>query len=167
MKKRTLIVLMIMALITSLCFTACGKKAQTLEQYCKDNPEVQESIDKAMTDSSVLVEIKGNDIVYTFDLSSMDGYTEELAKSDAIISALEEALGAASGTFGGISKSIEDTTEIKGINTVVNYNWGDEVLVTKTFTSADAAAAGADADDAEDAAEEAEDAAEDAAEGDD
>lgn len=139
MKKRTLIVLMIMAVITALCFTACGsKETMTLEKYLQDNPDVQESIDSAMTDSNVAVVIKENDISYNFDLSKMDEYTEELAKSDAIISALDDALAAAGGTFGGICKSIEESTEISGITTTVNYTWEDEVLVTKTFTSADA-----------------------------
>ena len=140
MKKRTLIVLLIMAVITALCFTGCGKKEpMTLEKYVKDNPDVQESIDSAMNDSNELVEIKENDISYTFDLSKMEGYTEELAKSDEIISALDQALGAAGNTFGGICKSLEESTEITGITTTVNYTWADEVLVTKTFTSADAA----------------------------
>ena len=139
MKKRTLIVLMIMAVITAFCFTACSKEPMTLEKYVKDNPDVQESIDSAMNDSNVLVEIKENDISYTFDLSKMEGYTEELAKSDEIVSALEQALGAAGATFGGICKSLEESTEITGITTTVNYTWADEVLVTKTFTSADAA----------------------------
>ena len=139
MKKRTLIVLMIMAVISALCFTACGsKETMTLEKYVQDNPDVQESIDSAMTDSNVAVVIKENDISYNFDLSKMDGYTEELAKSDAIISALDDALAAAGGTFGGICKSLEESTEISGITTTVNYSWEDEVLVTKTFTSADA-----------------------------
>lgn len=141
MKKRTLIVFMIMTLLTVLCFAGCSKEPMTLEKYAKDNPEIQESIDSAMSDSNVLVEIKENDISYTFDLSKMEGYTEELAKSDSIISALDEALGAAGGTFGGICKSIEDETEISGISTTVNYTWEDEVLVTKSFTSADADAA--------------------------
>ena len=139
MKKRTLIVLMIMAVITALCFTACSsKETMTLEKYVQDNPDVQESIDSAMADSNVAVVIKENDISYNFDLSKMDGYTEELAKSDAIISALDDALAAAGGTFGGICKSLEESTEISGITTTVNYSWEDEVLVTKTFTSADA-----------------------------
>ena len=139
MKKRTLIVLTIMAVITALCFTACGsKETMTLEKYVQDNPDVQESIDSAMADSNVAVVIKENDISYNFDLSKMDGYTEELAKSDAIISALDDALAAAGGTFGGICKSLEESTEISGITTTVNYSWEDEVLVTKTFTSADA-----------------------------
>jgi len=141
MKKRTLIVFLVMAVISALCFTACGgKETMTLEKYVKDNPDIQESIDSAMTDSNVLVEITGNDISYTFDLSKMDGYTEELAKSDAIVKALDEALGAAGGTFGGIAKSIEEQTKISGITTTVTYTWGDEQLVTKTFSSADAAA---------------------------
>ena len=130
---------MIMAVITALCFTACGsKETMTLEKYVQDNPDVQESIDSAMADSNVAVVIKENDISYNFDLSKMDGYTEELAKSDAIISALDDALAAAGGTFGGICKSLEESTEISGITTTVNYSWEDEVLVTKTFTSADA-----------------------------
>lgn len=139
MKKRTFIVLMIMALITALCFTACGSKEEmTLEKFCADNPEVQESIDQAMADSNVLVEIKENAIIYTFDLSKMDGYTEEIAKSDVVKENLTTALDAAAGTFGNISKSVEESTEIQGISTVVNYNWIDENIVTRTFTSADA-----------------------------
>lgn len=162
MKKRTFIVLMIMALIASLCFTACGKKggkAETLESYCKDNPEVQSQIDQAMADSNVKVEIKDNEIIYTFDLSTMEGFTEEAAKSDAVKSALENALTQAGGTFGNISKNIEESTEITGVTTTVNYTWGDEVLVTKSFTSADAAETPeAPADAAKDATEAAEDA---------
>ncbi len=138
MKRKSLVLFLIMAVLTVMCFSACGKKEVTLETYCQDNPEVQESIDKAMNDSNVLVEIKGNDIIYTFDLAKMEGYNEELAKSDEITKALEDALGQASSTFGNISKSIEESTEIQGVSTVVKYTWGDEVLVTKTFTSADA-----------------------------
>lgn len=147
MKKRTLIVFLVMAVISALCFTACGKEEMTLEKYVKDNPDIQESIDSAMNDSNVVVAITGNDISYTFDLSKMDGYTEELAKSDEIVKALDEALGAAGGTFGGIAKSLEEQTKITGITTTVTYTWGDEQLVTKTFSSADADAdAGADAE---------------------
>jgi hypothetical protein len=165
MKKRTFVVLMIMVLITALCFTACGKKggkAETLESYCKDNPEVQDQIDQAMADSNVKVEIKDNDIVYTFDLSTMEGFTEEAAKGDSVKSALDNALVAAAGTFGNISKNIEESTKIEGVTTTVNYTWGDEVLVTRSFTSADAVEA---TEPPAEAADEATDAAEDAAEG--
>ncbi|MBQ6150642.1 MAG: DUF4854 domain-containing protein [Mogibacterium sp.] len=163
MKKKSLLALvMIIAVFSAMFFASCGKKEQTLEEYCADNPEIQKSIDEAMSGKNVLVEIKGNDIVYSFDLSKADGYTEEIAKSDEINEALTNALTQAGPTFGGIAKSLEESTKVSGINVTVNYQWGDEVLVTKTFTSADADAA--PAEDTKDAAEEAEDAAEDAAE---
>lgn len=174
MKKRSIIALFLtLVLGMSMFMTSCGgggaaeEEPMTLEQYVKDDAEVQSAIDSAMSDSNVLVEIKENAIIYTFDLSTMDGYTEELAKSDEIKAALDSALASAGTTFGGIAKSIEDASGIAGITTVVNYTWGDEVVVSKTFTSADAAAAEAAepaAEETEEGAEETEDAAEDATE---
>ena len=138
MKKRTLILFLMITVLSVMCFSACGKETMTLEKYVADHPEMQTSIDDAMAGSNVVVEIKENDIIYSFDLSTMDGYTEELAKDEKVITAITDALAAAGGTFGNISKTVEDSTEIKGITTTVNYMWKDEVLVTQTFTSADA-----------------------------
>ena len=147
MKKRGIIAL-ILTLVLGMCMfmTACGgggaaeEEPMTLEKYVQGDSSVQESIDQAMNDSNVLVEIKENSIIYTFDLSTMEGYTEELAKSEEIQAALQSALDAAGGTFGGIAKSIEDASGIAGISTVVTYTWNGEPLVSKTFTSADAPA---------------------------
>ena len=147
MKKKVLLVLLAMLVGMTMIMTACGggggaaeEEPMTLEKYVQGDSSVEEAIDSAMNDSNVLVEIKENSIIYTFDLSSMEGYTEELAKSEEIQAALQSALDAAGGTFGGIAKSIEEASGIAGISTVVNYTWGDEVVVTKTFTSADAPA---------------------------
>ena len=144
MKKKVLLVLLAMLVGMTMIMTACGggggtaDEPMTLEKYVAGDPEVEQSIEQAMTDSNVLVEIKENAIVYTFDLSTMEGYTEELAKSAEIQAALQSALDSAGATFGGIAKSIEEASQIEGITCVVNYTWGDEVVVTKTFTSADA-----------------------------
>ena len=151
MKKRILLVLLAMLVGMTMIMTSCfsnnininggaDEEPMTLEKYVKDDAEVQNAIDSAMNDSNVLVEIKENAIIYTFDLSTMEGYTEELAHSEEIQAALQSALDSAGGTFGGIAKSIEDASGITGITTVVNYTWGDEVVVSKTFTSADAPA---------------------------
>ena len=146
MKRKVLFALLAMLVGMTMIMASCGgggssqKEPMTLEKYVKDDPQVQEAIDGAMKDSNVLVEIKENAIIYTFDLSTMDGYTEELAKSEEIQAALQSALDSAGGTFGGIAKSIEDASGIEGITTVVNYTWGDELIVTKTFTPADASA---------------------------
>lgn len=139
MKKRLFTaILAIITVLAVVCLSACGKEAMTLEKYVKDNPEVQKSIESAMGDSNVLVEVKENEIIYMFDLSSMDQFTEETAKSEAVVQALESGLESAAPTFGKVSKDLEGSTEIQGITTTVNYTWGSEVLVTRTFSSADA-----------------------------
>ena len=146
MKKKILFVLLAMLVGMTMLMTACGggsgaeEEPMTLEKYVQGDAEVQQSIDQAMADSNVLVEIKENSIIYSFDLATMDGYTEELVHTAEIKDALQSALDSAGSTFGGIAKSIEDASGIAGITTVVNYNWGDELIVTKTFTSADAPA---------------------------
>lgn len=154
MKKKVLLVLLAMLVGMTMLMTSCvnniinnsngggaaEEEPMTLEKYVQGDAEVQDAIDSAMNDSNVLVEIKENSIIYSFDLSTMEGYTEELAHSEEIQTALQSALDSAGGTFGGIAKSIEDASGIAGITTVVNYTWGDEVVVSKTFTSADAPA---------------------------
>ena len=140
MKKRTLIVFLILAVITAFCFTACGsKEPMTLEKYVGENPEVQGSIESASAGSNVEVLVKDNEILYNFDLSTTEGYTEEIAKSEELAASLEQALSSAGATFGGISKTLEESSGIKGITTTVNYMWKDEVIYSKSFTSADAA----------------------------
>ena len=83
-------------------------------------------------------QIEGNEITYIFDLSKMDGYSEDIVKDEEVISSLETSLISSAPTFGGISKQLEEQTKVKGITTTVNYTWEDEVLITKSFTSADA-----------------------------
>lgn len=134
---------MAMLLGMTMIMTACGggsaDEPMTLEKYAAGDADIQKTIESAMADSNVLVEIKENSITYSFDLSTMEGYTEDLAKSEVIQATLESALDSAGPTFGGIAKSIEETTEITGISTVVSYTWGDELIVSRSFTSADAA----------------------------
>lgn len=147
MKKKVLLILLAMLVGMTMIMTACGgsggaaeEEPMTLEKYVQGDAQVEQSIESAMNDSNVLVEIKENSIIYTFDLSTMDGYTEEIAKTEEVKAALQSALDSAGATFGGIAKSIEDASGLTGITTVVNYTWGDELVVTKTYTSADAPA---------------------------
>ena len=107
--------------------------------FVANNTEMQESINAAMEGSDVLVEVKDNEVIYTYDLSKMDGYTEELIKDEAVIASLDSTLTSIAPTFGGISKTLEEKTKIKGITTTVKYTWGDEEIITKSFNSADAA----------------------------
>ena len=129
--------MLILADFSTMILTACGG-SKSLEQYVADNPEMQESIDSAKEGSNVEIKIEGNEITYIFDLSKMDGYSEDIVKDEEVISSLETSLISSGPTFGGISKQLEEQTKVKGITTTVNYTWEDEVLITKSFTSADA-----------------------------
>ena len=174
MKKRTFIVLMIMAVVAAMCFTACGKKAPTtLESYVNDHPEVKEEIDEKLgTDElkGVTVDFSGNEMTYTYDISGMDNITEELAKSDTLKESLDAGLDQQSSTFVQLASTLknsvkEDGVELETVKVTVVYTYEDYQITSRTFEADDSAAsAGEDAEDeAEDAAEEA---AEDAVEGD-
>ena len=148
MKKKSIFVLLLVMILASFpVLTGCGKSGdsggstdgpETLEQYAVNNPAVQQSIDNATADSDVEVGIKGNDVTYSFELSKMEGYTEDVAKDPAVIESLQTALDNAGPTFGGIAKTLENVTGISGIHVVVNYTYNDETLATQTFDSSQA-----------------------------
>ena len=153
MKKKTIFVLLlILAMTASVFTTACSKSSsksksggnaaetRTLEQYAVKNPDVQKSINEATSESDVEVEIRGNDVIYSFELSKMEGYTEDVAKDPSVVESLQKALDNAGHTFGGIARTLEKATDIKGIRVVVNYTYDGEELATQTFDSSDAAA---------------------------
>lgn len=138
MKKKSIITLIIgLTLVMVMFLTSCGNKApQTMEDYVSSNEEVQQQIQEAADASGLAVEIKGNDVIYTYDLSTFEGMNEELAKSDTMKSNLESALDAASPTFENLCSQLEEESEIQGVQIIVNYTFGDEVVVTKSFTAA-------------------------------
>jgi len=138
MKKKSIITLIIgLTLVMVMFLTSCGNKApQTMEDYVSSNEEVQQQIQDAADASGLAVEIKGNDVIYTYDLSTFEGMNEELAKSDTMKSNLESALDAASPTFENLCSQLEEESEIQGVQIIVNYTFGDEVVVTKSFTAA-------------------------------
>lgn len=150
MKKKSLFVMMLIAVMAaSLFMTSCSKlskggeesgEPQTLEEYAVNNPEVQKSIDEAMADSDVEVSIKENEVVYSFELSKMEGYTDDVAKDPTVIENLQKALDNAGPTFGGIAKTLESATGLSGIQVVVIYTYDGETIATQTFDSSDAAA---------------------------
>ena len=166
MKKNKLsVILLALAIAAAMITTGCGRSGggsessepKTLETYAAEHSDIQKEIDEAVANSNtsgVKVQIEGNDIVYYFDLSQMEGYTEEIAKSETVLDALEKSLETEAATFGGIAQNMETVTGLSGIKTVVNYNWGDEVLVTKTFTDKDAVTAEAESEDKDSSSEE-------------
>ena len=136
--KRFFVTLLTIVMACSLMLTACGsKEPATLEESIAKDTEVQEEFNEVVAsaeEQGVKVEVKGNEIVYTFDITGMDGLTEELATSDELKTTLTEAMNAQADTFKDIAANLSEETGISGISVVVNYMYGDEMIATGTFT---------------------------------
>ena len=162
MKKKVLIVLLAVLLGMTMILTACKgsgsdtasesdassensetteavEKPMTFEDYVAGDPEVQEAIANSMSNNNYLIDIVDNSIIYTIDLANIEGYTEENVRSEEIVEGLHDSLDENAGKYGDLAKGEEYSSGVSGITVVVNYTWGDEIIVTKTFTSADAA----------------------------
>lgn len=166
MKKNTvLILLLILTLCATMFMTACGGSSSSepasstdtaseeeveeeaeepagpanLEEYMLANPDVVASIEEGIDSSSMTVTYEGNSIIYTYDFSiESSGLTKENFMDDAVKDSLNTALDEAKAEYGGYCKDMESSTGYSPITIVVNYTWEDEVIVTKTYTTADA-----------------------------
>lgn len=148
MKRKNIIALIIgITMIMTMFLASCSSTPKSLEEYISNDQEAMDQINDTATQAGLDVSISGNDVVYTYDLKNFDGMTEDLAKNDTMVASLESALDSAGSTFVGLCQQLEEETKIEGIQIIVNYTYDGETLVTKTFTSADAA------DDAEGSAE--------------
>ena len=135
MKKKGLIALLIsLVMMLSVFTTACGGP-KTIEEYVKNDKEAQEQLDKVAENQGLAVEITGNDVIYTYDISSIDGVTEEVGTSDLMKDQLASALDGVSDQFVGLCKQLEEESKITGVQIIINYTYGDTVLVNKTFNS--------------------------------
>ena len=115
-------------------FTSCSKP-KTIEEYVKNDADAMEEVQSAADSAGLEVSFSGNDVIYTYDLSSLDGVTEDVIKSDLMIEQLTSALESTSDTFAGLCKELEEQSKIEGVQIVVNYTYGEETIVTKTFNS--------------------------------
>ena len=137
--KRKSMVAMLLAFVMSfsLLATACSSP-KTIEEYIAKDKEAAEQVQKAADTAGLTVDFSGNDVVYTYDLASIDNVTEDVIKSDMMKEQLASALDSTTDTFVGLCKQLEEESKIEGIQIIVNYTYGDEVIVTKTFNSSGA-----------------------------
>ena len=138
MKRKSIVAMLLAFIMTfSLMATACGSP-KTIEEYINKDKDAAEQVQKAADTAGLTVNFKGNDVVYTYDLSSINNVTEEVIKSDMMKEQLASALDSTADTFVGLCKQLEEESKIEGIQIIVNYTYGDEVIVTKTFNSSGA-----------------------------
>ena len=135
MKRKSIVAMLLAFVMTfSLMATACGSP-KTIEEYINKDKDAAEQVQKAADTAGLTVNFKENDVVYTYDLSSINNVTEEVIKSDMMKEQLASALDSTADTFVGLCKQLEEESKIEGIQIIVNYTYGDEVIVTKTFNS--------------------------------
>jgi hypothetical protein len=135
MKRKSMVALLLAFVMSfSLMATACSSP-KTIEEYINKDKEAAEQVQKAADNAGLTVDFSGNDVVYTYDLSSINNVTEDVIKSDMMKEQLASALDSTSDTFVGLCKQLEEESKISGIQIVVNYTYGDEVIITKTFNS--------------------------------
>lgn len=123
-------------LLLALLLSACVSKPESLEELISSNEEIEAQVQEAAQDAGMTVEITGNVVTYSYDLSSIEGATEEALKDEEMIKTLQSALDSQKSVFTEMCKKLEEESEISGISATVNYTYGDEVLATQTFTSA-------------------------------
>lgn len=146
MKKKSLLALvLVFSLILGLALTACGRSSggsggtKTLESVVASDSDLREGIEEAAAKEKGLeIKIEGNELIYVYDLLAIEGADEKDLKNDAVKAALEAGLDEQKSVFGGISKTLEDETKISGIKVTVTYTVAGEVIVSKTYTAADA-----------------------------
>lgn len=153
----------LMAMLTLAMFSGCGKKdeqpadtqdtavvqedttstsenstptssSETLEGFLQKNPTTMEQV-KNSGDEHMTVDVKENTIIYVYDLSTMDGVTEEAALSNDMKEKLDSALDQYSSTFSGLCDTLESATDIHGIKILVKYTYGSEVISEKEFAA--------------------------------
>lgn len=166
-KKSFAVLLMIVALISAMFMTACGgskteesKEPPTLESFMNENPDVLKQIEDSMASGEtegVKISVSGNDLIYSYDIAGIQDVTEEFAKSEATKESLTQALEDQGENFRQVASSIETIlneagVEISGVQVVVNYTYGDDVIATGTFKP-DPAAEAAPAEGEEESAE--------------
>ncbi|MBQ6455996.1 MAG: DUF4854 domain-containing protein [Mogibacterium sp.] len=139
MKRKGLIALLLsFVMMMSVMASACSSTPKTIEEYINNDKDAMAEVQKAADASGLTVDFKGNDVIYTYDLSGIDGVTEENIKSDVMVENLSNALAGQGETFASLCKQLEEESKIEGVQIVVNYTYGDEVIVTKTFNSSGA-----------------------------
>ena len=134
---RLLKTLLAAAMIVMMLLTACGSKTEsTLESVAGDDPEIQTEIENSIDSDlkeGLSVEIQGNDIVYNYDLTAIEDFTDEDAKDESVKAALEAGMEEHAEEFKKVATDMTANTKVEGIRVIVNYNYGDEVIATSTF----------------------------------
>ena len=138
--RRLLIVTMLIIAAFSVLMASCAEPEPaapaTFESFIESNPDIRSSIDEsamAGKDSAISYEISGNDIIYEFDLATMEDMTEEAVKSEIVSGSLEAGLKDQDEYFRELVNSLARLSKIDGIRVIVNYVFEGETILSETY----------------------------------
>ncbi len=136
MKQRYRFSLLILLLISSLLVSSCEpKKApSTLEEFVSAE-EVAAELQEDADSPGNTISISGNDIVYSYDMSKIKNFKEDVLESEQFIESLTADLESQAGIYSNTCRSLEEKTGLTGITLTVEYKNGDDVIISQTFTS--------------------------------
>lgn len=136
MKRRAFLSIIIsFVMIFSVFAASCNSAPKTIEEYVQKNSESMEEVQKAADTAGLSVEFSGNDVIYKYDMSQIDGITEDVIKSDIMIEQLTSALDSSADTFVGLCKQLEEESKIEGVQIVIIYTFGEDEIIKKTYNS--------------------------------
>ena len=108
-KKATTVFISVLT-VTAMLLAGCSKDSapKTVESIVNSNEDVATTIKGAADESGVKVDIKDNTITYTYDISSVDGITEEMIGDENFVKSLETSIAGQKTSLANICTSIEE-----------------------------------------------------------
>ena len=140
--------------VAALLLVGCTKESEpkTVESIITSNEDIAATIQSGADDAGVKIDIKDNNITYSYDISNVDGINEEMLEDEDFVKSLEDSIESHKAWSANVCKKIEDKAGIEGVVVNVIYTYNEKEIVSKSFTSADIEAE----DSTEEPAEEAE-----------
>ena len=134
-RKLTTIVATVFVLILSVSMlTACG--GNTLEKYASEHKDFESTLESTLNLKGVdgTVDIKGNDIIITTDITkSISGVEVTDDLKTTLKGSFDQSFDYLADSFASNIKNIEDKTDTKNVKLIVKVNLGDEEIATYEF----------------------------------
>lgn len=137
--KKSITVLLSALTVAALLFVGCTKEPEpkTVESIVSSNDDVASTIQSGASEEGVNIDIKENTITYSFDISNIDGVTEELLEDEDYIKSLEDSIDEQKDLHANVCKKIEEKADIEGVIVNVLYTYKGKEVAGASFTSAD------------------------------
>ena len=140
MKRKPLILFVASSLISALLMCGCSEKPkepETLEEMISSSSEVADILENDKSEG-VSVEVKGNEVTYTCDISSLEGLPSDILDNEDLKKNFEASIDSQASSFQKTCASLEEKTGLSGISVNVVYTYDGQEYVRRTFTSAPA-----------------------------